>query len=419
MSEADSIAHEVTCFDQAHAWSQDNRFLVSGYRKNFCSTSRILRSLCLRHNELMNIWTHIIGALVFVGLFVYVGLHLDAPAKILTQLRKDLHFFGPEGGENVAYSKAIEVLATHWHEIDLTDSIAQTLSPLGAFSSDLVAKSSEVYQNLLIKELALLKGVGEGFESLQKQTQEVCARVVQNIVEFARPPPGQAAVFPSAKLSALQAIFMQTTSSLPTFPISIFLMCSCFCLGCSAIFHLFTDMNELVSRKLKYLDYAGISILISGSSFAMLYYVFYCRPTTLFLYSMLIFTASLIVFTISLGPYIHEEKQATLKMALYGGLGLVNVFPFGQMIYLAFFSTFSGDLPVNVGYIYVFLSAISYLGGLYIYTHKFPERRFPKRFDIWLNSHVIWHCCVVLGALFHYGAVIQIYLTRKGLSCPV
>lgn len=69
--------HEVTTLENAHHWSIDNLFLTSGYRKNFKSTKRILRSLCMKHNELMNVWTHLIGAILFLLLLGYLWFHLD------------------------------------------------------------------------------------------------------------------------------------------------------------------------------------------------------------------------------------------------------------------------------------------------------------------------------------------------------
>lgn len=41
----------------------------------------------------------------------------------------------------------------------------------------------------------------------------------------------------------------------------------------------------------------------------------------------------------------------------------------------------------------------TYLIGLFFYIKKVPERLIPKKFDIWFNSHTIFHICVFIGAI--------------------
>lgn len=40
-----------------------------------------------------------------------------------------------------------------------------------------------------------------------------------------------------------------------------------------------------------------------------------------------------------------------------------------------------------------------YIGGSVIYGSQIPERFWPGKFDIWLQSHSIWHCFVLAGAI--------------------
>lgn len=50
----------------------DNDHLHSGYRKNFHSKRKLVKSMCMKHNETMNIWTHFIGAIVFIFLIIFL-----------------------------------------------------------------------------------------------------------------------------------------------------------------------------------------------------------------------------------------------------------------------------------------------------------------------------------------------------------
>jgi len=41
---------------------------------------------------------------------------------------------------------------------------------------------------------------------------------------------------------------------------------------------------------------------------------------------------------------------------------------------------------------------VLYLTGAYFYVKKIPEKYHPKKFDIWLNSHTIFHIFVFFAA---------------------
>lgn len=58
-------------------WLVDNVYLVSGYRVDFERKRDIFRSLFMKHNELLNIWTHLIGGLIFFVILIYVCFNLD------------------------------------------------------------------------------------------------------------------------------------------------------------------------------------------------------------------------------------------------------------------------------------------------------------------------------------------------------
>lgn len=82
-SAADAIVHTVKAFEQKAehtllhlwddlpAWRRDNAFIRSGYRPIRCSYAHSLRSLFYLHNESVNIWTHLLGAIVAVGISLW------------------------------------------------------------------------------------------------------------------------------------------------------------------------------------------------------------------------------------------------------------------------------------------------------------------------------------------------------------
>ncbi|KAG0379250.1 hypothetical protein BGX24_001136 [Mortierella sp. AD032] len=68
----DEAQHEVSdmgpicCWDELPPWMKDNPAIVTGYRRPTHSYSKTVESLAYLHNESVNIWSHLLGALVFV-----------------------------------------------------------------------------------------------------------------------------------------------------------------------------------------------------------------------------------------------------------------------------------------------------------------------------------------------------------------
>ncbi|KAI1454359.1 HlyIII-domain-containing protein [Annulohypoxylon moriforme] len=65
-------------WDDLPSWRRDNHFIETGYRRDSNSYWQSLVSLFYVHNESVNIWTHLLGALFFptVGAWLY---HVIAP----------------------------------------------------------------------------------------------------------------------------------------------------------------------------------------------------------------------------------------------------------------------------------------------------------------------------------------------------
>jgi hypothetical protein len=60
--------------DEAPKFSRDNEFILRGYRVNFHTCKTIAKSLCLCHNETVNVWTHLVGALFTILLIIITGV---------------------------------------------------------------------------------------------------------------------------------------------------------------------------------------------------------------------------------------------------------------------------------------------------------------------------------------------------------
>ena len=57
--------------EQAPDWLIDNKYILYGYRVDFQRKRDLLKSLFMKHNELLNIWTHLLGGVFFILLVFY------------------------------------------------------------------------------------------------------------------------------------------------------------------------------------------------------------------------------------------------------------------------------------------------------------------------------------------------------------
>jgi adiponectin receptor len=74
----------------------------------------------------------------------------------------------------------------------------------------------------------------------------------------------------------------------------------------------------------------------------------------------------------------------------------------------------------RMGLRYVALEAGLYIFGAGLYVLRWPERSFPRTFDILGSSHQLFHICVVVAAISHlYGMskAFDHHHTEMGATC--
>lgn len=78
---------KILTIEHAPEWLVDNKYIIYGYRVDFTKKRDLLKSLFMKHNELMNIWTHLIGGIVFVGLVFYTVYNYDIFSVIFSKVK--------------------------------------------------------------------------------------------------------------------------------------------------------------------------------------------------------------------------------------------------------------------------------------------------------------------------------------------
>ena len=58
-----------------------------------------------------------------------------------------------------------------------------------------------------------------------------------------------------------------------------------------------------------------------------------------------------------------------------------------------------------------------YALGFGFYVSRWPERRWPRRFDIWLSSHQFWHVLIVLAVRVWHFNLMQVFGLRSLAVC--
>ncbi|KAI0223902.1 Adiponectin receptor protein [Lamellibrachia satsuma] len=189
---------------------------------------------------------------------------------------------------------------------------------------------------------------------------------------------------------------------------SAFFVGAILCLGFSFTFHTVFCHSERIGRFFNKLDYCGIALLTMGSFVPWLYYSFYCRTEPKIAYMALIFILGTISIIVSMWDKFAEPKYRPLRAGVFIALGLSGVIP--AMHYVITEGFYQAVNFAALGWLV--LMAILYIAGAVIYAVRIPERIWPGKFDIWFQSHQIFHVFVVAAAFVHFHGISKIATYR-------
>jgi hypothetical protein len=75
----------VRTVEQIPEFLRGNPYILSGYRTEMTYKS-LAKSVCRKHNETMNIWTHLLAVMFYISLLVYVLVKIYSPDPNLTRV---------------------------------------------------------------------------------------------------------------------------------------------------------------------------------------------------------------------------------------------------------------------------------------------------------------------------------------------
>jgi len=189
------------------------------------------------------------------------------------------------------------------------------------------------------------------------------------------------------------------------------------CLACSTLFHTVSCHSKQISTIFSRLDYAGIALLIVGSTIPWLYYGFYCQFYTKLTYIIAISVLGLLTLLLLTLERFDQPEYRTFRALVFVGLGLVSALPIIHFLIMNGVSESirQGSLVklVTMGGLYIF--------GAFLYAARIPERWLPGKCDIWFQSHQLFHVLVVAAAFVHYHGISEMAMRRLkhlGPQCP-
>lgn len=253
-------------------------------------TNLFICSVFRSTNETMNVWTHVIGASLFIFL---IYLTYAIPVENLFSLRQDIT------------DMAIEHQCSLRNYTDvILDEVRTNSTCIDAKTRDvsLAEEFSNLYYYLSSTNYSSTLNMNEEIHSFYSWfssnsstiTHEVVDNVLQSLqslyyslVDYLQSSPNSAEktlIEKSVEVTEiitddLKEFDHKVVGHIPRWPIIVFICCAIWCLGGSAIYHHFYCCNFIVSNVLQTLDYCGICILISGSYVPVIYYSFYYYPT--------------------------------------------------------------------------------------------------------------------------------------------
>ncbi|UKZ79331.1 hypothetical protein TrVFT333_007081 [Trichoderma virens FT-333] len=179
------------------------------------------------------------------------------------------------------------------------------------------------------------------------------------------------------------------------FIFSFFLLTAIGCLGLSTTYHTLMNHSSEVEQLWLRLDLVGIVLLTLGDFVSGIYMVFWCEPLERKIYwSMIGILGSLTIF-IMLNPYFQGQKFRAFRALAFVGTGLSGFAPLIHGIKMFGFS----QMMKQSGMPYYLIEGGFLLLGALVYVTKFPESRFPGKFDIYGSSHQLFHILVVFATV--------------------
>ncbi|PIA29402.1 hypothetical protein AQUCO_06000046v1 [Aquilegia coerulea] len=373
------VKYQLVEYHALPAYLRDNEYIIGHYRSEW-PLKQIFLSIFTIHNETLNVWTHLIGFILFLALTIYTAMKVPQFVDVhslqhLTDAVKRLDLHKMHSEFLTCLSSLPNIPDLH----RLGDDLKASLSSIDLLPSLPSWHTVELLTNCLPERFSY------------KNQSDPC--VLKNV-----------------KTDLLNIIAPLVLRPITRWPFYAFLGGAMFCLLASSTCHLLSCHSERVSYIMLRLDYAGIAALIATSFYPPVYYSFMCEPFFCILYLGFITILGIATILVSLLPVFQKPEFRSTRASLFFGMGLSGLAP---ILHKLIVFRHQPEALHTTGY--EILMGLLYGLGALIYATRIPERWMPGKFDIAGHSHQLFHVLVVAGAYTHYRAGL-IYLRWRDLQ---
>lgn len=394
----------IGTFKQAPKFLQDNEYIKKGYIINCTSFKKALRCIFMFHNETMNTWTHLLGAIFFIFLFFYTIFFITNFKIQFNIVKQDislaeqksliLYELSPSEMNNIYNSiKNIQESFNNYNQRNIYGETINNIFLLYNNTQNFISstKLSIInYINIFLKSLSSLKNQ------------------VLDLINLDEEKPIKLESYLNSEIK--NEIKNREKKKLSKIPLYIIIICAFLCLSFSATYHAIKIISPIIHNISHRFDHGGISLLISGSCFPPYYYFFYYENKFKYFYlaEIVIIGVGIFLFSI-LSSEFNKPQKRTFRGILFLIFGITTGIP---IIHMSFFpNTIKGYVP-GTKFNNWYYGGISYIIGALFYILRFPERKFQGKFDFIGSSHQIFHILVFFGATFHFFGSLDAYEYR-------
>ena len=385
-------------YEEVADFIKDNEYIKNGYLLNCNSIKKSIKSLFVLHNELVNIWSHLLGALFFIILIFYTIFFITNYRAQLKIVKTDI-------------SQTVKNLDS------LSNDEKYSFKPLIDSVNELNFNfSNNSPQNIYINSFKKLNSI---YDELKSESSQVIKSLKISITQFTskiyslidelRDLINLDSKYINNEHNIQTIINNKEKKYLPRWPLFIMIISAILCLTFSSTFHALGGISPKFYTILSRFDYGGISLLITGSCFPPYYFFFYYSNTMKYLYLSFISIFGISTFCYSLTNDFNSPKRRTLRGILFIIFGLCAGIP---VIHMALFGNYIKGYVKGVKLLFWYIGGVSYVTGALFYIMRFPEKKLPGKFDYFGASHQIFHVLVFVGAFTHFLGSLDAYYYR-------
>jgi adiponectin receptor len=174
---------------------------------------------------------------------------------------------------------------------------------------------------------------------------------------------------------------------------SIFMLTAVTCLSLSATYHTMMNHSQKMENFCLRLDMLGVVVFILGDLVLGIYVVFWCTPLPRYIYWSMIGVFGALTIFMTMHPKFQGAKYRLFRALMFVATGLSGVAPLIHGLVV-----FGMSEMMRKAFPYTLAKAGCLLSGTLFYATRFPESRYPGKFDLW-GSHLIFHVLVVCAAV--------------------